>query len=168
MKTCKFCFCFFLTFLLQVSGRGQSYTAPFDTQQEQAEIIRTLEGESACYYAGDYDCWQSYWVQDSTTASFVAGEGLVYGRVSWDAHSEGAKNDIKNREGFYASKVRQENYRFVFMAPTAAAVYFDGYHYGEKDSCTYSREIRILEKRNGQWKLVLMTTLYDAKRGCGG
>jgi hypothetical protein len=153
---------------LSATCLAQVPSPAFDPAREQADILRTLEQEADCYYAGDYDCWQSYWIQDSTVASFTAVEGTVRSRSSWPAHSEGAKKDIQNREGFYASKVRQENHRFIFMAPTAVIVYFDAYHYVEKDACTYARETRALEKREGRWKLVLSATLYDAQRGCGG
>ena len=136
-------------------------------ESDKAAIKATLERETSCYYTGDYDCWLSCWSRDADIAAFVAKDGHVYERISWKTWSEGVQSDLRGRTAPDPTITRRDNFNFLALGDAEVACYFDAYNTLE-DKCTYSREIRILRKENGQWKLVFMSALFDSHRGCGG
>ncbi|AQG78527.1 hypothetical protein [Spirosoma montaniterrae] len=65
----------------------------------------------------------------------------------------------------FGSKPREvnpltENFSFKFYGSNAARVVYDQYLYG-KENNKPSREIRVLEKVNGQWKIDALVALWD-------
>jgi SnoaL-like domain len=131
-----------------------------DQSAEAAAILRLIARESEAFWNKDYDAW----AQCCLHAPYVRvmgwwARGGVTVIEGWDALSERMKENMRaNPEpNPTASQVRRENIN-LRIAQEMAWVTFDQYGQdtGEPDMDMpgVSRETRILEKHNGEWKIV--------------
>jgi len=121
-----------------------SCTKPMD---ESAAIIQVLEKESATWRAGDFqghaDCWH---IQPYSKILISTVEGACFdipASVMTDpATKMGGGGTSSNTN--YQMSVHGDN---AWVSHDEVSIAADGVK-------TYSHEIRLLEKINGQWKLV--------------
>lgn len=147
----------------------QSLNNPKDKEaKERTAIISVIERETACYERADYDCWKDTWSQKNP-AGFVFW-GALFERKSWKEIDEGAKNDfINNKENQDKRKENdpvKSNFHFNFLKPDVALVYFDEYRTDEQGKCTYARGIRLMQKEEKKWRIVMMNALFDPSKPC--
>ncbi len=147
----------------------QSVNDPSDWEgRERAAIISVIERETACYQEADYDCWKDNWSQKDPVG-FVFW-GALYERKSWKEIDEGTKNDfIRNKETQDNQKANvpvKANFHVNFLKPDVALVYFDEYRIDEEGKCTYARGIRLMQKEDKKWLIVMMNALFDPSKPC--
>ncbi len=141
-----------------------------DYEKERQAILAVIEGESAAFWNKDYDKWASYWVHEPYIRTMGwwqdGGVTVVEG---WDQRAERSKgNFTKSPEANpTATRVRRENMN-MRIYPEVAWLTFD--QYGEDTGDTLmdmpglSRETRIMEKHNGEWKIAYVGWLLQGEK----
>lgn len=128
-------------------------------EAEKAAIMAVIAAESAAFWDKDFNAYASYWVQAPyvRTMGWWPTEGVVV-IEGWE------ERDRRTREHMQTSaepnptavRVRRENINLRIYSDVAWMT-FD--QYGEDtgdalmDMPGLSRETRILEKHDGQWKI---------------
>jgi hypothetical protein len=154
---------------LGVSSFAQSKNEKsFDEAHEKAAIVSTIEMETACYWRSDYECWSKAWSKNQVLWFVYWGE--LYEFLSFDELDEDTKNAFKianeKNEDPGMQQVVRDNFNFHFLEPHIAMVWFDQFSTDKEGKCTYSREVRVTEKEDGQWRFVLMNALYAPSKPC--
>jgi hypothetical protein len=144
---------------------------PIDPQSEAAAIMNVIEGESAAFWNKDYEAWAQCWVH----APYVRimgwwARGGITVIEGWDALNERIKTTMAaNPEpNPTAARVRREKLN-LRTYQDVAWVTFDQYGLDTGDLAMdmpgLSRETRILEKHNGEWKIVYVGWLLEGSTG---
>ena len=138
-------------------------------QSEATAIMRVIARESEAFWNKDYDAWAQCWLH----APYIRlmgwwARGGITVIEGFDALSTRIKeNLLANPEpNPTAAQVRRENIN-LRIGHDVAWVTFDQYGQdtGEPDMDMpgVSRETRILEKHNGEWKLVYVGWLLEGE-----
>jgi hypothetical protein len=141
-----------------------------DQVTESAAVLRVIARESEAFWDKDYDAWARCWVQ----ASYIRmmgwwARGGVTVIEGFDALSERIKENLRANPdpNPTASQVRREHIN-LRIGHHMAWVTFDQYAQdtGEPDMDMpgVSHETRILEKHDGEWKLVYVGWLLEGER----
>jgi hypothetical protein len=140
-----------------------------DIEKEKAAIMSVIEGESAAFWNKDYDLWASYWLHEPYIRTMGwwkdGGVTVVEG---WDERAERSKKnfEVSPEANPTATKVRRENIN-IRIFKEVAWLTFD--QYGEDtgdnlmDMPGLSRETRIMEKHNGEWKIAYAGWLLEGE-----
>lgn len=137
--------------------------------KEREAILAVIEGESAAFWNKDYDKWASYWVHEPYIRTMGwwkdGGVTVVQG---WDERAERSKGNFTKSPDANptATRVRRENIN-MRIYPDVAWLTFDQYgeDTGDKlmDMPGLSRETRIMEKHNGEWKIAYVGWLLQGE-----
>lgn len=158
-----------LTFACQPAADQQDYTtAPaVDYETEKAAIMAVIAGESAAFWNKDYDKWASYWVQAPYVRTMGwwkdGGVTVVNG---WDERGPRTKAHMEEspEPNPTAADVRRENINMRISADMAWLT-FDQYGADTGDSLMdmpgRSRETRVMEKHDGEWKIAYVGWLLE-------
>lgn len=141
-----------------------------DYEKEKAAIMAVLEGESTAFWEKDYDKFISYWVQEDyirTMGWWEAGGVTVV--EGWDERKKRTKEHMATSPDANptATQVIRENINLRIFEDVAWMT-FD--QYGEDtgdelmDMPGLSRETRIFEKIDGQWKIAYTGWLLDGRK----
>ena len=141
-----------------------------DQLTESTAIMRVIAGESEAFWNKDYDAWAQCWVhaQYIRTIGWWARGGVTVVE-GWEMLSARIKEHLlANPEpNPTAAQVRREHINLRIVQDMAWLT-FDQYGQdtGEPDMDMpgVSRETRILEKHNGEWKLVYVCWLLEGER----
>lgn len=146
------------TTCLLVSGLGAAITSYGQTAPDSVAIKKVLEKESATWRSGDVQghaqCWA---VRPYSRILIAAGDGTVL-----DVPPATMLNPPANLMGKGGAAVNS-NYKMNVVGNNAW-VSHDEVSTASNGAKTYSSEFRILEKVNGEWKLVGQTVLVDKKK----
>jgi len=142
---------------------------PFDEGKELAAIIRTIEGETASFYARDYEEWKKYFIhKDYAFQGWNSSDGSFDASVGWQDVDRRIgeyirNNPVKSGETTHA-KVDRKNMVIHFFSENVAYLVWDQYN-SDKDmkTFTFSKDQRIMEKENGEWKIVNVTSFWNYK-----
>ena len=136
-------------------------------QRETEAILNIIASESAAFWNKDYDAWAQCWVHAPYVRSMgwtpAGGVSYVAGWDTLSTHTREylAENPLPNPN---AARVRRENFN-IRIYGDSAWVTFDQYGIdtGQPsfDMPGRSRETRILEKQNGEWKFVYVGFLLE-------
>jgi hypothetical protein len=132
---------------------------PIDFEKEKEAIMAVIDGESAAFWNKDYEKWASYWVHESYIRTMGwwqdGGVTVVEG---WDDRAKRTREHMEAspEPNPTASNVRRENIN-IRIFEDVAWLTFDQYGTDTGDSLMdmpgLSRESRILEKHDGQWRI---------------
>src|SRR5690242_14091542 len=118
------------------------------TTNDEAEIKSILEKESATWRSGDIEAHASCWhVQLYTRILVSTPDGHTY-----DVPPQSILNPPRNQMDIGGTS-KNSNYKFSIHGNNAW-VSHDEQSISAKGDTTYSYEMRMLEKINGEWKLV--------------
>lgn len=135
-------------------------------QAEKDAILAIIEKETASFFARDYNAWKSTYAQ--TEYAFQAWsnrDGTFDASVGW--------NGIDNTVGKYINDnpepqssshpvVERKNIKYKFYGPDACYLTWDQFNSNkEGDNFHHSKEVRVMEKENGQWKIVCVAAFWD-------
>ena len=138
-----------------------------DYEAEKLAILQVVENESKAFWNKDFDEYASYWAHEDYIRTHgwweSGGITIVEG---WEERSKKTKAGMKNSPNANptATNSRRENINLRIFNDVAWMT-FD--QYGEDtgdptmDMPGLSRETRILEKHNGQWKIVYIGWLLE-------
>ena len=136
-----------------------------DPATERAAILATLNAETAAAFSRDYDAWASHWVQEDYVqkAYLNLADSTLSETEGWAAV-----------DGFVRDYFEEHPEPDPLPAPLTEA---DIRLYGTGASVTYSqldpargpkKETRLLEKRDGKWRIAgMQTVIYPRTPGPG-
>jgi DNA-binding CsgD family transcriptional regulator len=130
--------------------------------EDRGAIIRVIEDETAAFWNKDYDAWARCWVHAPYVRrwGWWAARGGVTVRDGWEQQADRmrqlmAANPLPNPS---ATAVRREDLN-LRVGRDMAWVTFDQYAPATGDAMDVpglSQEVRILEKHDGEWKIVCL------------
>jgi hypothetical protein len=130
-------------------------------------VMRVIEAETNAFWHKDFDAWADCWLHspDIRMMGWWARGGISV-IEGWEAHSRNIKRlmDANPTPNPASANVRRENVN-IRISDDMAWVTFDQYgaDTGEPDMDMpgLSHETRILEKHNGEWKIVYAAWLLE-------
>lgn len=141
-----------------------------DKEAEQHAIMNTLENETRCFFARDYACWQSYFIHEEYAfQAWTNADGSFSAGVGWKAIDSTAGQWIRDNPvgeaGSSHPVVKRRDMKFHFFSPTLAFLTWDQYNADPTISWYIrSKETRLMEKVQADWKIVNVTALWDASK----
>lgn len=134
-------------------------------ENEKKAIRNTIEKETEAFFARDYEAWKSNYAQtDYAFQAWSNNDGTFDSNVGWD--------DINDQIGKYISdnpekshpKVERKNMKFKFYGDDVAYLTWDQFNSNrDEKSFHHSKEVRLMEKIQGQWKIVCVSAFWDYK-----
>lgn len=142
-------------------------TSQIDYEKEKEELLKLIDEESAAFWNKDFEKWANCWAHEDhiRTMGWWADGGVTVLR-GWDERSKRMKEHMMSspEPNPTATNVRREHMNLRIFE-NVAWMTFD--QYGEDtgdalmDMPGLSRETRIFEKINGQWKIVYVGWLLQ-------
>lgn len=150
---------------LPFSAFAQS--SAIDTEKELEAIIQVIEAETQCFFERNYDCWKTAWVnEDYAFLAWNTSKGGYDSAVGWKAIDKMSGDYIKNNPVKDAKAshptVKRKDINVKFYGANMA--YLTYLQYNSHKTNTYftpSQEVRIMEKVNGEWKIVQISAFWD-------
>ncbi|MGB3183990.1 MAG: nuclear transport factor 2 family protein [Cyclobacteriaceae bacterium] len=127
-------------------------------EEEKEAIISTLHDETRAAFRRDYESWQKHWVHDpSVSKTYINfADSSLSESLGWEEISGFVKSFIETHP---APEPVPE-----LVADVAVRLYGNGawVSYEQQDSLRgRKRETRLMEKRDGKWRIANMhTTIY--------
>ena len=163
-----------MIFLLAVIMIGcvesnSNQASAIDYEAEKKAIMEVIQAESEAFWDKDFDRYASHWVQEDyirTMGWWEAGGVTVV--EGWEERGRRTKEhmDQSPDENETATKVRRENVNLRIYEDVAWMT-FDQYGVDTGDTLMdmpgLSRETRIFEKEDGQWKIVYLGWLLEGE-----
>ncbi len=140
-----------------------------ESQSDATAIMQVISDESSAFWRKDFEAWSQCWLHTPhiRMIGWWARGGITV-IEGWDALSSRVKTTMTTNPepNPTASNVRRDNIN-LHINENMAWVTFDqlGQDTGdlEMDMPGLSRETRILEKQNGQWKIVYVNWLLEGE-----
>lgn len=158
------------TFLVSNGGLNETTSLSELQQKELEAIMSVIEAETTCFYNRDVTCWKRHWVQDKHTfQGWNNSDGTFDAIIGWKNVEKAATeyiqaNPVQNKEAA-PRKVIRKNMIVKFYGDDLAYLVWDQYNENRsRDQFTHSKDSRIMEKHNGQWKIANMTAFWDFKQ----
>lgn len=164
-------------FLIILLVTACSQTAPkpavndeaFNEEAEKAAILEIIQNETAAFYKRDYEAWKKNFAQtDYAFQAWSNADGSFDAKTGWDEVDRKIGTYIKANpvEPGQSSHpwVERRNMKIKFFSDKLAYLVWDQYN-SDKDSLTFimSKDQRIMEKMNGDWKIVNISSYWDYK-----
>lgn len=161
----------FLLFLAcnQTEQKEVATAAAFNEEVEKAAIMKTIENETSSFYKRDYEGWKQNFVQkDYAFQGWNNGDGTFDASVGWQEIDKRIAEYIKNNPvkagGSSHPLVERRNMAVTFFTDSLAFLVWDQYNADEENKFfTLSKDQRIMEKENGQWKIVNVSSFWNYK-----
>lgn len=140
-----------------------------DKQDDSTAIMQLIAYESTAFWNKDFEAWAQCWLH--TPYVRMIGwwpRGGITVIEGWDMLSSRIKTTMASNPepNLTAANVQRENVN-LRISPDMAWVTFDQYGQDtgdlEMDMPGLSRETRILEKKNGEWKIVFINWLLEGE-----
>jgi len=134
---------------------------------EKKAINATIEKETQSFFARDYEAWKSNYAQtDYAFQAWSNNDGTFDSNVGW--------TDINKQIGRYISenpeplsshpKVERKNMMYKFYGDNVAYLTWDQFNSDKPEkNFHHSKEVRLMEKIDGQWKIVCVSAFWDYK-----
>ena len=149
------------------SPKDEKSADDFNFEKEKQAILDVIQKESTAFWNKDFESYASCWVHaDYTRSEGWWKQGGISVVEGWKTNAENTKKMMKESPdpNPTASRVRRKNIN-IRIYNDVAWLTFD--QYGEDtgdpsmDMPGRSRETRILEKHDGQWKIVYVCWLLE-------
>ncbi|MBP6687740.1 MAG: hypothetical protein KA160_07760, partial [Lacibacter sp.] len=118
----------------------------------------------------DYESWKKYFAQtDYAFQAWNNGDGTADVKRGWEEVDKGIgdyikANPLKTGETASHPKVERKNMKIHFFSPQLAYLAWDQYNSdGDMKIFTLSKDSRLMEKEDGEWKIVNVTSYWDYK-----
>ena len=135
-----------------------------DIKAEEEAIKALAQKESTSFYSRDYEAWADCWWHDASIMHINAGTFSYSEIVGWDSWDAQLKKDyFKTEQEFPKINVEWADWHIKVGQNMAWA----SFHATEKLASSQDtteppqpkRELRIAEKRDGQWKLTCVVAI---------
>ena len=144
---------------------GTSCQEKIDIEKEKEAIIAAIENETNSHLARNIDQHSKSFLQDASLVMLFAGkEGYEYSD-GWENISSEYKEYYEGSPSPSTDKYQFTNYKIKVYKESAWAVYDEIQHNSEGEFLGKNNSVRILEKVDGEWKIVylsfVISTSYD-------
>ena len=135
-------------------------------EKEKEDIIAVIEEETDAFIHRDYERWANTYVQDETTIRLSAGSNGYNFVNGWDDLNSSFKEAFEDSPNLQVKAVKT-NYKIKVYGNAAWVICDEKFVNSEtgEDIGGALIEARILEKVNGEWKIVYLsyinTTSYE-------
>lgn len=172
----KILFAFTVT-LLFTACKADS-PAPLMTKSSQSldkktaleDIMKTIERETSCFFKRDFECWKNCYVDEAYAMQAWNNEdGTFDATVGYDTiakHTQDyfAKYPLEKNQTASHPEVLRKNFTTKFYTDSLCYMIWDQYNKTERvNGYIYSKEIRLMEKRGADWKIVNVAAFWDYK-----
>jgi hypothetical protein len=146
-----------------------SAKTPFDEAAETKAIQDVIDGETACFFKGDYECWKMHWSHEPYAfQGWNNSDGTADAAIGWDAIDKQGKDWIetyyKNGEIVIHPEVRKDKPLVTFFNDSLAYLTWKQYNADDKKTLfRTSQETRIMEKKTDGWKIVNVSAFWDTQ-----
>lgn len=151
------------------NAQSEIQNKTFDEAAETEAIMKVIDGETECFFKGDYQCWTKYWIHEKYAfQGWNNSDGTADAAVGWDKINAQGKDWIekyyKNGENVIHPVVRKEKPLVKFFSNKSAYLIWKQYNADkEKTNFRTSQETRIMEKNEDGWKIVNVSAFWDTQ-----
>lgn len=164
--------CFLFIFIISCNNRNTAAPGKpaLDEQAETASMMQVIENETTNFYNGKYDLWAEQWSHDPGAMQVWNFEdGSFREAVGWDSISRQGKHWIEtyyqNGENIVHPFVKRKNLAVRFFSDSIAYLTWKQYNADrEKKYFAESREMRLMKKENGSWKILTVAAFWNAQQ----
>ncbi len=148
---------------------AQNEQAIFDEAAETAAIMQVIEGETKCFFDGNYECWAGYWSHENyAIQAWNNSDGTADAAVGWEKINSQGKDWIekyyKNGTNIIHPVVQREKPLVKFFNEKTAYLIWKQYNADqEKTIYRTSQETRLMEKDEAGWKIVNVSAFWDTQ-----
>ncbi|MEZ4772000.1 MAG: hypothetical protein R3D00_02380 [Bacteroidia bacterium] len=141
----------------------------FDEAAETEAIMNVIEGETKCFFDGNYECWAKHWSHENyALQAWNNSDGSADAAVGWEKINAQGKDWIetyyKNGENIIHPVVKREKPIVKFFNEKSAYLIWKQYNADqEKTIYRTSQETRIMEKDDEGWKIVNVSAFWDTQ-----
>ena len=136
-------------------------------ENEKKAINATIEKETKSFFARDYEAWKSNYAQtDYAFQAWSNDDGTFDSNVGWtDINKQIGKYITENPEPLSSHpKVERKNMMYKFYGDNVAYLTWDQFNSDKPEkNFHHSKEVRLMEKIDGQWKIVCVSAFWDYK-----
>jgi len=151
-----------LTLLFFTSLLAFSCKEKVDFEKERAAIIEVIEAETEAFFDKDINRLASYHIQDESNIRLTATKSGYTYDIGWEKINAFFLDYFENVMGpgeYYEVK---KNYKIKIYDKSAWATYDNFYYNNDDELLSTSIHTQILEKVNGEWKIVFYTSIYNS------
>lgn len=151
--------------LLFILGSCQNTEPAIDFAKEEAAIKAVIAKETESYYKQDFEAWQSTYLNDPGFRMVGYWEGFqdkITTNYGFESRKAEKKSQFDKNETLWKGSTEERENENIRISRDMAWYTFDQYSY-EKDTKKFlgkSFETRILEKRDGEWKIAYLGYHY--------
>jgi len=136
-------------------------------ENEKKAINATIEKETQSFFARDYEAWKSNYAQtDYAFQAWSNDDGTFDSNVGWaDINKQIGRYITENPEPLSSHpKVERKNMMYKFYGDNVAYLTWDQFNSDKPEkNFHHSKEVRLMEKIGGQWKIVCVSAFWDYK-----
>lgn len=136
-------------------------------ENEKKAINATIEKETQAFFARDYEAWKSNYAQtDYAFQAWSNDDGTFDSNVGWaDINKQIGRYITENPEPLSSHpKVDRKNMMYKFYGDNVAYLTWDQFNSDKPEkNFHHSKEVRLMEKIDGQWKIVCVSAFWDYK-----
>ena len=147
---------FSILILMLIVG-SNSCQEKINIEEEKKAIIAVIEEETDAAFDKDFDRIAATYVQDETNIRLTAGENSYVYAVGWEEISSGFKEYVEG-EYLQKSNLVKTDYKIKVYKESAWAIFYDIRYENEVEKVK-GVGVRFLEKVNGEWKVVYLSTV---------
>jgi len=134
-------------------------------QKEKDAILATIEKETESFFSRDYATWKSTFVQeDYAFQAWSNRDGTFDASVGWEGIDKTVGSYITENPvpDSAQRKVERKNIMYKFFGANVAFLTFDQFNSDPGiRGFLHSKETRLMEKVNGNWKIVAVSAFWD-------
>ena len=151
--------------LLTNCTQQQPVKPAVDYEKEKAAIQAVIAKETESYYKQDYDAWKSTYFQSPAFRKFGYWEGYpekVTSFIGFESLAAEKKKQFDANETLWLGSTEERTNENFRISNDMAWYTFEQNSF-EKDTRKFlgkSLETRILEKENGEWKIIYLAFHY--------
>ena len=139
----------------------------FNADKEQQNIMAVVEKETASFFARDYEGWKGTRAQQAYDfQGWNNADGTFEVENGWQDVNADIKKYIQNDSIPIQAKpeILRKNIMCKFYADTCAYLTWDEYTREDSSKVFFkSKDLRLMEKQNGEWKIVTVASFWDYK-----
>lgn len=151
------------------SNEPRDKASIFDEAAETEAIMKSIEGETKCFFDGNYECWANYWSHEKyAVQAWNNNDGSADAAVGWDKIDAQGKAWIEkyyqNGKIMLHPVVVREKPTVKFFNEKTAYLTWSQYNADtEKTNFRTSQEIRLMEKDDEGWKIITVAAFWDTQ-----
>ena len=158
--------------LLLIAG-SSSCQRKIDIEKEKEAIKAVIEEETNSFIENDYDRFAATYVQDKTFIrlnaskdeyNYIVGWGYNY-IVGWEEIGLVFREDSEGNPDTLLYRFENSNYKIKVYPESAWAVYDENWYDRDGVLVEFNIDVRFLEKINGEWKIVYLSTINTTSYG---